>query len=148
MSRSKFFVSLRNKKIAFKIYNLKSCPHTSLSLFRFPLCLSVVLFGKTKTQIKQTFNHSGKRRQQKFLRCAKLSHRPSRSLPPSFSLPHSFSPFRPSFKKPTAKFAAPLCLCPGYIFVVDWINKQPVKAVTQWRHTAWASLVEGESVQG
>lgn len=53
------------------------------------------LSGKTKTQIKQTFNHSGKRRQQKFLRCAKLSHRPSLSLILSF---------RSSFKKPTAKF--------------------------------------------
>lgn len=65
-----------------------------------------------------------------------------RSLAPSlFHCLTLFPPFRPSSKKAAAKFAAPLSLCPLHIFVVDWINKQPVKAVTQWRHAAWASLV-------
>lgn len=93
--------------ITSKVARTPLCLSASFPLsLSFPLCLFVVFFGKTETQIKQTFNHSGKKRQQKFLRCAKLLHRPSLSLP--LSLLHSFSPFRPSSKKPAAKFAAPL----------------------------------------
>lgn len=147
MSRSKFFVSLRNKKIAFKIYNLKSCPHTSLSLS------FVSLFAFLSSSLEKPKHKSNKLsitqvKEDNKSFCDARNFRIDPLAPSPLFLTHSFSPFRPSFKKPTAKFAAPLCLCPGYIFVVDWINKQPVKAVTQWRHTAWASLVEGESVQG